>query len=66
MPNPKPTITDGFKAQQQPKYGDKALGKTIGVRFSEEVDELLRSKIADRQAYIREAVEQKLKADGLL
>jgi hypothetical protein len=48
--------------------GTKYKSQPISVRFSEEVEKILRdkSKVADRQAYIRQAVEEKLRADGLL
>lgn len=68
MPNPNPKQTPEFKAQQLPKIGDRALSKkVIGVRFTEEVNEvLLKMTSEERQAFIRAAVEEKLKADGLL
>ena len=48
--------------------GTKYKSQPISVRFSEEVKRILldKSKVSDRQAYIRQAVEEKLKADGLL
>ena len=63
--NPNPIRTAEFLAQQLPRLGTSALGNPIAVRYPEEIDELLR-EMSDRQTYIREAVEAKLKADGLL
>jgi len=65
MPNPKPKITEAFLAQQKPKYGDKPLGATMGIRFPEDIDQVLR-QMSDRQDYIRQAVEDRLRADGLI
>lgn len=65
MPNPKPKMSDAFRAQQKPKYGDKPLGATMGIRFPEDIDQVLR-QMSDRQDYIRKAVEDRLRADGLL
>lgn len=64
MANKNPVQTAEFKAQQVPKHGDRALSKkVIGTRYPVDVDEALRL-IADHQDYIRQAVEEKLKADG--
>jgi hypothetical protein len=68
MPNPNPIQTAAFKAQQQPKYGDRPLSKrVVGTRYPEQVDEVLRSMSSEQcQRLIREAVEARLKADGLM
>ncbi|MBW4422300.1 MAG: hypothetical protein KME13_24315 [Myxacorys californica WJT36-NPBG1] len=66
MANSNPIQTPEFKAQQVPKYGDQALSsKVVGTRYPVDVDAALR-QIADHQGYIRKAVEEKLRADGLL
>jgi|GEM_PF-6575032 hypothetical protein len=65
MANPKPVQTPEFLAQQKPKYGEKPLGNTIAVRFSAEVDSILRQR-SDRQQIIRAAVELYLREKGLL
>ena len=65
MANPKPVQTEAFINQQRPKVADKALGKVIGVRFPIEVDQVL-LELPDKTGYIRSAVIEKLKADGLI
>ena len=65
MANPNPVQTAKFKAQQKPKYGERALSQALGVRFPEDVDRALRG-MSDRQEYIRTIVERALRADGLL
>jgi hypothetical protein len=65
MANKQPVQTPEFKAQQVPKHGDRALGKVIGTRYPVDVDEALRL-IPNHQDYIRQAVEEKLRADGKL
>ena len=65
MANKNPVQTPEFKAQQLPKHGDRALGKVVGTRYPADVDAALR-QIVDHQGYIRQAVEEKLRADGLL
>lgn len=63
--NLSPVKTEAFLARQKPKYGERALGQALSVRFSEEVDVILR-QMSDRQEYIRRAVEAQLKADQLI
>lgn len=63
--NKNPVQSEGFKAMQAPKYGDRALGKTIGIRFPADVDEVLRG-MSDRQEFIREAVREALVREGLI
>jgi hypothetical protein len=65
MANRSPVQSAAFKQQQAPKYGDQALGKTVGIRFVAEVDAVLR-EMDDRQQYIRDAVVAKLIEDGLI
>lgn len=63
--NLSPVKTEEFLARQKPKYGQRALGQALSVRFPEEVDAILR-QMSDRQDYIRRAVEAQLKADQLI
>lgn len=68
MPNPNPTITQAFLDRQKPKLGDQPLAKPIPVRFTADIDAILRDteKVPDRQQLIRDAVEQYLIEQGLL
>ncbi|MDV3348187.1 hypothetical protein D0962_35175 [Leptolyngbyaceae cyanobacterium CCMR0082] len=65
MANKNPVQTAAFKAQQVPKYGDKALGKPICVRYLADIDEILRD-LPNRQEFIRNAVASALIEQGLL
>lgn len=68
MPNPNPVQTDEFKRQQLPKYGDRALSKkVVGTRYPEPVfAELQKMTSEECQSFIRAAVEEKMKSEGLL
>lgn len=63
--NKNPIQTEAFLAMQKPRHGEKALGRGLTVRFSVEVEMLLK-EMGDRQDYVRRAVERQLKDDGLL
>lgn len=67
MSNPNPKI-DQIKATQFPMVGDQPLSRrVIGIRFSQQMTAKLEEMgSSDRQAYIREAVEAKMRQDGLL
>jgi hypothetical protein len=61
--NPK---TDHLKPYRYPEH-DRPLGKVIGVRFPIDVEAVLAvMSSADRSDYVRDAVEEKMKRDGLL
>lgn len=63
MPNPKPKTGHLTKFEQ---VSDRPLSKKpIGTRYPQEIYEAL-LKLPEHQNYIREAVEAKLKADGLI
>ena len=68
MANPNPVQSEAFKAQQIPKYGDRALSKrVVGTRYPEAVDAILKTLSSEEaQRLIRTAVEQELIARGLL
>lgn len=68
MANPNPTQTEAFKAQQLPKYGDRPLSKrVVGTRYPEHIDAVLKTMTSEQaQKLIREAVEERLRQDGLL
>lgn len=62
MPNPRPKL-ENLKSFQK---HDRTLSKTVTtIRFQVEVFEAL-SNMENRVEYIRQAVEEKLIADGLL
>lgn len=65
MPNPNPKTE---YLRPYPKVGDRPLArKVVGTRYPEEVLAALRSLPSDEmQALIRSAVEERLKAIGLL
>ncbi|MBW4517808.1 MAG: hypothetical protein KME11_21600 [Timaviella obliquedivisa GSE-PSE-MK23-08B] len=66
MANSNPVQSEGFKAQQIPKYGETALSKrVVGIRFPVNVDEVLQAMTSEeRQRLIRDAVECRLKDAG--
>ena len=63
--NKNPVQTEAFLAMQKPRHGEKALGRGLTVRFTVEVEAALKG-LEDRQEYVRQAVEQQLRKDGLL
>lgn len=63
--NKNPVQTEAFLAMQKPRHGDKALGNSMTVRFSVEVEAALKGMENCRE-YIRKAVERQLKDDGLI
>lgn len=62
--NPNPVQTPAFLEQQKPKYGEP-LGGAIAVRYPQHIDRILRG-MSDRQNYIRKAVGNQMRIDGLL
>ena len=68
MANKNPVQPPAFKAQQAPKVDTVALGAGMTIRFTADVDAVLRdkAKVSDRQALVREAVREKLQSMGLL
>lgn len=63
MPNPNPKL-ENLKPFQ--RKSERALGKIIGTRYPLEVQAILESLDCARQEFIRSAVEEKLKREGLL
>ena len=49
----------------RPPMGDRALGKTVSVRFDPLVEETLRAMGAEMQQFIRDAVQEKLDRDAI-
>lgn len=62
MPNPKPKLEN---LKPFARRSDRELGKIIGTRFPVKVEAVLR-ELPDKQAFIRQAVEERLIADGLM
>ena len=62
MPNPKPKLEN---LKPFARSGDRELGKIIGTRYPVDVQTALEA-VGNHQQFIREAVEEKLKRDGLL
>jgi hypothetical protein len=48
----------------RPPMGDRALGKTVSVRFDPSIEESLRSMGAKMQKFIRDAVAEKLEREA--
>jgi hypothetical protein len=61
-PNPKTEQIQGF---QYIPIGDRPMGKVIGTRYPEDIEAAL-SKLPDKQAFIRSAVENALRESGQL
>lgn len=62
--NPNPKIEN---LRPMKPIGEAALGERLSVRFPKEVEAVLnRMTSSQKQAYIRSAVEEKMKQEGLL
>lgn len=62
MSNPHPAIAQIERYQFQPVEGEP-LGKIIGTRYPADVEAALMA-MPDKQAFIRQAVAEKLARDG--
>lgn len=63
-------MTEHFKRNKDgtitglPRYGDRPLArKVIGIRFTEDIYEVLKDK-EDKQQFIRDAVREKLEREN--
>jgi hypothetical protein len=62
--NPHPKLEN---LKSLPRVGDEPLGERLSVRFDRPVEAVLKQMSSpDRQAYIRKAVADRMRAEGLL
>lgn len=66
MANPNPRQSEDFIETRFKPRADQAFGRVVGVRFPVEIDEALQEMGNGKADFIRNAVREKLAADGLL